>query len=165
MTLFNAIKVNALLYADGRLLRIIFAFIRFFTPKIKNMDLDQQLLNLIFEKFDISNDTAEGAIESLMLATLRLERARVAFLVLEPDADFIDTASGLVTLADIFDDAKLDGDNLTKLKTAVGKIVKSDSAEKTAAATELFLGVLDAGTNASDVNTYLNEKIAPETEE
>ena len=165
MTLFNAIKVNTLLYADGRLLRIIFAFIRFFTPKIKNMDLDQQLLNLIFEKFDISNDTAEGAIESLMLATLRLERARVAFLVLEPDADFIDTASGLVTLADIFDDAKLDGDNLTKLKTAVGKIVKSDSAEKTAAATELFLGVLDAGTNASDVNTYLNEKIAPETEE
>ena len=165
MTLFNAIKVNALLYADGRLLRIIFAFIRFFTPKIKNMDLDQQLLNLIFEKFDISNDTAEGAIESLMLATLRLERARVAFLALEPDADFIDTASGLVTLADIFDDAKLDGDNLTKLKTAVGQIVKSDSAEKTAAATELFLGVLDAGANASDVNTYLNEKIAPETEE
>ena len=165
MTLFNAIKVNALLYADGRLLRIIFAFIRFFTPKIKNMDLDQQLLNLIFEKFDISNDTAEGAIESLMLATLRLERARVAFLALEPDADFIDTASGLVTLADIFDDAKLDGDNLTKLKTAVGQIVKSDSAEKTAAATELFLGVLDAGANASDVNTYLNERIAPETEE
>jgi len=165
MTVWNAIKVNALLYADGRLLRIIFAFIRFFTPKIKNMDLDQQLLNLIFEKFDISNDTAEGAIESLMLATLRLERARVAFLALEPDADFIDTASGLVTLADIFDDAKLDGDNLTKLKTAVGQIVKSDSAEKTAAATELFLGVLDAGTNASDVNTYLNEKIAPEAEE
>ena len=165
MTLFNAIKVNTLLYADGRLLRIIFAFIRFFTPKIKNMDLDQQLLNLIFEKFDISNDTAEGAIESLMLATLRLERARVAFLALEPDADFIDTASGLVTLADIFDDAKLDGDNLTKLKTAVGQIVKSDSAEKTAAATELFLGVLDAGANASDVNTYLNERIAPETEE
>jgi hypothetical protein len=165
MTVWNAIKVNALLYADGRLLRIIFAFIRFFTPKIKNMDLDQQLLNLIFEKFDISNDTAEGAIESLMLATLRLERARVAFLALEPDADFIDTASGLVTLADIFDDAKLDGDNLTKLKTAVGQIVKSDSAEKTAAATELFLGVLDAGANASDVNTYLNEKIAPETEE
>ena len=165
MTVWNAIKVNALLYADGRRLRIIFAFIRFFTPKIKNMDLDQQLLNLIFEKFDISNDTAEGAIESLMLATLRLERARVAFLALEPDADFIDTASGLVTLADIFDDAKLDGDNLTKLKTAVGQIVKSDSAEKTAAATELFLGVLDAGTNASDVNTYLNEKIAPEAEE
>ena len=165
MTVWNAIKVNALLYADGRLLRIIFAFIRFFTPKIKNMDLDQQLLNLIFEKFDIQNDTAEGAIESLMLATLRLERARVAFLALEPDADFIDTASGLVTLADIFDDAKLDGDNLTKLKTAVGQIVKSDSAEKTAAATELFLGVLDAGTNASDVNTYLNEKIAPEAEE
>lgn len=165
MTVWNAIKVNTLLYADGRLLRIIFAFIRFFTPKIKNMDLDQQLLNLIFEKFDISNDTAEGAIESLMLATLRLERARVAFLALEPDADFIDTASGLVDLADIFDDAKLDGDNLAKLKTAVGKIVKSDSAEKTAAATELFLGVLDAGTNASDVNTYLNEKIAPETEE
>ena len=103
MTLFNAIKVNTLLYADGRLLRIIFAFIRFFTPKIKNMeDLDSQLLNLIFEKFDIQNDTAEGAIESLMLATLRLERARVAFLALEPDADFIDTASGLVDLADIF---------------------------------------------------------------
>ena len=166
MTLFNAIKVNALLYADGRLLRIIFAFIRFLKPKLKVMgDLDQQLLNLIFEKFDIKNDIAEGAIESLMLATLRLERARVAFLALEPDADFIDTASGLVTLADIFDDAKLDGDNLTKLKTAVGQIVKSDSAEKTAAATELFLGVLDAGANASDVNTYLNEKIAPETEE
>mgnify|MGYP003510756595 CR=1 FL=1 len=96
MTLFNAIKVNTLLYADGRLLRIIFAFIRFLKPKLKVMgDLDQQLLNLIFEKFDIKNDIAEGAIESLMLATLRLERARVAFLALEPDADFIDTASGL----------------------------------------------------------------------
>ena len=165
MTVWNAIKVNTLLYADGRLLRIIFAFIRFFTPKIKSMDTLDQLLNLIFEKFDISNDTAEGAIESLMLATLRLERARVAFLALEPAADFVEVASGLVDLADIFDDAKLDGDNLTKLKAAVGKIVKSDSAEKTAAATELFLGVLDAGTNASDVNTYLNEKIAPETEE
>jgi hypothetical protein len=166
MTLFNAIKVNTLLYADGRLLRIIFAFIRFLKPKLKVMgDLDQQLLNLIFEKFDIKNDIAEGAIESLMLATLRLERARVAFLALEPAADFVEVASGLVDLADIFDDAKLDGDNLTKLKAAVGKIVKSDSAEKTAAATELFLGVLDAGTNASDVNTYLNEKIAPETEE
>ena len=166
MTLFNAIKVNTLLYADGRLLRIIFAFIRFLKPKLKVMgDLDQQLLNLIFEKFDIKNDIAEGAIESLMRATLRLERARVAFLALEPAADFVEVASGLVDLADIFDDAKLDGDNLTKLKAAVGKIVKSDSAEKTAAATELFLGVLDAGTNASDVNTYLNEKIAPETEE
>ena len=96
---------------------------------------------------------------------LRLERARVAFLAREPAAEFDEGASGLGDLADIFDDAKLDGDNLTKLKAAVGKIVKSDSAEKTAAATELFLGVLDAGTNASDVNTYLNEKIAPETEE
>jgi hypothetical protein len=166
MAVWNAIKVNALLYADGRLLRIIFAFIRYLTPKIKTMeDLDQQLLNLIFEKFDISNDTAEGAIESLMLATLRLERARVGFLALEPDADFVEVASGLVTLADIFDDAKLDGANRAKLETAVGKIVKSDSPEKTAAATELFLGVLDAGQNASDVNTYLNEKIAPETDE
>jgi hypothetical protein len=61
MTLFNAIKVNTLLYADGRLLRIIFAFIRFFTPKIKNMgDLDQQLLNLIFEKFDIKQRYRRG---------------------------------------------------------------------------------------------------------
>ena len=109
MTLFNAIKVNTLLYADGRLLRIIFAFIRFFTPKIKNMeDLDSQLLNLIFEKFDIQNDTAEGAIESLMLATLRLERARVAFLALEPAADFVEVASGLVDLADIFDDEQIE---------------------------------------------------------
>jgi hypothetical protein len=165
MTLFNAIKVNALLYADGRLLRIIFAFIRFFTPKIKNMDLDQQLLNLIFEKFDISNDTAEGAIESLMLATLRLERARVAFLALEPDADFVEVVSGLVTLAGIFDDANLDSAKRAELEDAVKKIVKSDTPEKTAAATEVFLGVLNAGENISDVNTYLDERIAPETEE
>ncbi len=165
MTLFNAIKVNALLYADGRLLRIIFAFIRFFTPKIKNMDLDQQLLNLIFEKFDISNDTAEGAIESLMLATLRLERARVAFLALEPDADFVEVVSGLVTLAGIFDDANLDSEKRAELEDAVKKIIKSDTPEKTAAATEVFLGVLNAGENISDVNAYLDERIAPETEE
>lgn len=165
MTLFNAIKVNTLLYADGRLLRIIFAFIRFFTPKIKNMDLDQQLLNLIFEKFDIKNDIAEGAIESLMLATLRLERARVAFLALEPDADFVEVVSGLVTLAGIFDDANLDSEKRAELEDAVKKIVKSDTPEKTAAATEVFLGVLNAGENISDVNAYLNERIAPETEE
>lgn len=165
MTLFNAIKVNALLYADGRLLRIIFAFIRFFTPKIKNMDLDQQLLNLIFEKFDISNDTAEGAIESLMLATLRLERARVAFLALEPDADFVEVVSGLVMLAGIFDGANLDSEKRAELEDAVKKIIKSDTPEKTAAATEVFLGVLNAGENISDVNTYLDERIAPETEE
>jgi len=165
MTLFNAIKVNTLLYADGRLLRIIFAFIRFFTPKIKNMDLDQQLLNLIFEKFDISNDTAEGAIESLMLATLRLERARVAFLALEPDADFVEVVSGLVTLAGIFDDANLDSEKRAELEDAVKKIIKSDTPEKTAAATEVFLGVLNAGENISDVNAYLDERIAPETEE
>lgn len=165
MTLFNAIKVNALLYADGRLLRIIFAFIRFFTPKIKNMDLDQQLLNLIFEKFDISNDTAEGAIESLMLATLRLERARVAFLALEPDADFVEVVSGLVMLAGIFDGANLDSEKRAELEDAVKKIVKSDTPEKTAAATEVFLGVLNAGENISDVNAYLDERIAPETEE
>jgi hypothetical protein len=165
MTVWNAIKVNTLLYADGRLLRIIFAFIRFFTPKIKNMDLDQQLLNLIFEKFDISNDTAEGAIESLMLATLRLERARVAFLALEPDADFVEVVSGLVTLAGIFDDANLDSEKRAELEDAVKKIVKSDTPEKTAAATEVFLGVLNAGENISDVNTYLDERIAPETEE
>lgn len=165
MTLFNAIKVNTLLYADGRLLRIIFAFIRFFTPKIKNMDLDQQLLNLIFEKFDIKNDIAEGAIESLMLATLRLERARVAFLALEPDADFVEVVSGLVTLAGIFDDANLDSEKRAELEDAVKKIVKSDAPEKTAAATEVFLGVLNAGENISDVNAYLNERIAPETEE
>ena len=166
MTVWNAIKVNTLLYADGRLLRIIFAFIRFFTPKIKSMDtLDQQLLNLIFEKFDISNDTAEGAIESLMLATLRLERARVAFLALEPDADFVEVVSGLVTLAGIFDDANLDSEKRAELEDAVKKIVKSDTPEKTAAATEVFLGVLNAGENISDVNTYLDERIAPETEE
>jgi hypothetical protein len=165
MTVWNAIKVNTLLYADGRLLRIIFAFIRFFTPKIKNMDLDQQLLNLIFEKFDISNDTAEGAIESLMLATLRLERARVAFLALEPDADFVEVVSGLVTLAGIFDDANLDSEKRAELEDAVKKIVKSDTPEKTAAATEVFLGVLNAGENISDVNAYLDERIAPETEE
>lgn len=165
MTLFNAIKVNTLLYADGRLLRIIFAFIRFFTPKIKNMDLDQQLLNLIFEKFDISNDTAEGAIESLMLATLRLERARVAFLALEPDADFVEVVSGLVMLAGIFDGANLDSEKRAELEDAVKKIIKSDTPEKTAAATEVFLGVLNAGENISDVNAYLDERIAPETEE
>lgn len=166
MTVWNAIKVNTLLYADGRLLRIIFAFIRFFKPKIKNMeDLDSQLLNLIFEKFDISNDTAEGAIESLMLATLRLERARVAFLALEPDADFVEVVSGLVTLAGIFDDANLDSEKRAELEDAVKKIVKSDTPEKTAAATEVFLGVLNAGENISDVNTYLDERIAPETEE
>ena len=166
MTLFNAIKVNTLLYADGRLLRIIFAFILFFTPKIKSMDtLDQQLLNLIFEKFDISNDTAEGAIESLMLATLRLERARVAFLALEPDADFVEVVSGLVTLAGIFDDANLDSEKRAELEDAVKKIIKSDTPEKTAAATEVFLGVLNAGENISDVNAYLDERIAPETEE
>lgn len=166
MTVWNAIKVNTLLYADGRLLRIIFAFIRFFKPKIKNMeDLDSQLLNLIFEKFDISNDTAEGAIESLMLATLRLERARVAFLALEPDADFVEVVSGLVTLAGIFDDANLDSEKRAELEDAVKKIIKSDTPEKTAAATEVFLGVLNAGENISDVNTYLDERIAPETEE
>lgn len=166
MTVWNAIKVNTLLYADGRLLRIIFAFIRFFTPKIKSMDtLDQQLLNLIFEKFDISNDTAEGAIESLMLATLRLERARVAFLALEPDADFVEVVSGLVTLAGIFDGANLDSEKRAELEDAVKKIIKSDTPEKTAAATEVFLGVLNAGENISDVNTYLDERIAPETEE
>ena len=166
MTVWNAIKVNTLLYADGRLLRIIFAFIRFFTPKIKSMDtLDQQLLNLIFEKFDISNDTAEGAIESLMLATLRLERARVAFLALEPDADFVEVVSGLVTLAGIFDDANLDSEKRAELEDAVKKIVKSDTPEKTAAATEVFLCVLNAGENISDVNAYLDERIAPETEE
>jgi len=166
MTLFNAIKVNALLYADGRLLRIIFAFIRFLKPKLKVMgDLDQQLLNLIFEKFDISNDTAEGAIESLMLATLRLERARVAFLALEPDADFVEVVSGLVTLAGIFDGANLDSEKRAELEDAVKKIIKSDTPEKTAAATEVFLGVLNAGENISDVNAYLDERIAPETEE
>jgi hypothetical protein len=166
MTLFNAIKVNTLLYADGRLLRIIFAFIRFLKPKLKVMgDLDQQLLNLIFEKFDIKNDIAEGAIESLMLATLRLERARVAFLALEPDADFVEVVSGLVTLAGIFDDANLDSEKRAELEDAVKKIVKSDTPEKTAAATEVFLGVLNAGENISDVNTYLDERIAPETEE
>jgi len=166
MTLFNAIKVNTLLYADGRLLRIIFAFIRFLKPKLKVMgDLDQQLLNLIFEKFDIKNDIAEGAIESLMLATLRLERARVAFLALEPDADFVEVVSGLVTLAGIFDDANLDSEKRAELEDAVKKIVKSDTPEKTAAATEVFLGVLNAGENISDVNAYLDERIAPETEE
>jgi|GEM_PF-4464832 hypothetical protein len=166
MTVWNAIKVNTLLYADGRLLRIIFAFIRFFKPKIKNMeDLDSQLLNLIFEKFDISNDTAEGGIESLMLATLRLERARVAFLALEPDADFVEVVSGLVMLAGIFDGANLDSEKRAELEDAVKKIIKSDTPEKTAAATEVFLGVLNAGENISDVNTYLDERIAPETEE
>ena len=166
MTLFNAIKVNALLYADGRLLRIIFAFIRFLKPKLKVMgDLDQQLLNLIFEKFDIKNDIAEGAIESLMLATLRLERARVAFLALEPDADFVEVVSGLVMLAGIFDGANLDSEKRAELEDAVKKIIKSDTPEKTAAATEVFLGVLNAGENISDVNAYLDERIAPETEE
>ena len=166
MTVWNAIKVNTLLYADGRLLRIIFAFIRFFTPKLKVMgDLDQQLLNLIFEKFDIKNDIAEGAIESLMLATLRLERARVAFLALEPDADFVEVVSGLVMLAGIFDGANLDSEKRAELEDAVKKIIKSDTPEKTAAATEVFLGVLNAGENISDVNAYLDERIAPETEE
>jgi hypothetical protein len=51
------------------------------------------------------------------------------------------------------------------LEDAVKKIIKSDTPEKTAAATEVFLGVLNAGENISDVNTYLDERIAPETEE
>lgn len=163
LRVFN--KLNILLLNDGWLLRVIFAFIQFFKPKIKDMsEFDAQLLALIFDKFDVANDTAEGKIEALLNAGIRLERARVGFLALNPDADFLDVASGLITLADIFDDAGLPADKRADLETAVGKILKVSDPAKVAAATEVFLGVLDAGTTAADTSAYLDTLAEPDQE-
>ena len=130
--------------------------------KTKNMeDLDQQLTGLVLEKFDIQNDEAESKIEALLLVGIRLERARVAFLALNPDADFIDVASGLISLADLFDDANLSADNRPKLESAVAKILKVTDPAKVAAATEVFLSVLDAGLTARDTGDFVNGLITP----
>lgn len=165
MNVWREIKLNVLLYTDAWVLRVIFAFIQFFTPKIQNMDqLDQQLLSLIFDKFDVANDTAEGKIEALINAGIRLERARVGFLALQPDADFLDVASGLITLADLFDDVKLPADKRADLETAVGKILKVSDPAKVSAATEVFLGVLDAGATAADTVEFLDGLIPTDQE-
>ena len=125
-------------------------------------NIDQQLLALIFDKFDVANDTAEGKIEALISAGIRLERARVGFLALQPDADFLDVASGLITLADLFDDAGLPAEKRGDLETAVGKILKVSDPAKVAAATEVFLGCLDAGSTVADTAAYLDTLSAPE---
>lgn len=162
MNVWSEIKLNVLLYTDAWFLRVIFAFIKFLSPKIQNMDqLDAQLLALIFDKFDVANDTAEGKIEALINAGIRLERARVGFLALQPDADFLDVASGLITLADLFDDAGLQ-DRRADLENAVGKILKVSDPAKVAAATEVFIGCLDAGTTAADAAAYLDTLSEPE---
>lgn len=124
--------------------------------------LDAQLLALIFDKFDVANDTAEGKVEALLSAGIRLERARVGFLALQPDADFLDVASGLITLADLFDDAGLPAEKRADLETAVGKILKVSDPAKVAAATEVFLGCLDAGTTVADTAAYLDTLSEPE---
>lgn len=118
--------------------------------------LDQQLLDLIFAKFDIENDEAEGKIEALLIAGIRLERARVAFLALNPDEDFLGVASGLITLADIFDDAKLPAGKRAELEAAVAKILKVSDPAKVAAATDVFLGVLDAGSTGADTGEFMD---------
>lgn len=156
MNVWRAVKLDVLLYTDAWFLRVIFAFIKLFTPKIKNMDqLDAQLLALIFDKFDVANDTAEGKIEALINAGIRLERARVGFLALNPDADFLDVASGLITLADLFDDAGLQA-RRADLENAVGKILKVSDPLKVTSATEVFIGCLDAGTTAADTSAYID---------
>jgi hypothetical protein len=163
MNVWRAVKLNVLLYTDAWFLRVIFASIKLFTPKIKNMDqLDAQLLALIFEKFDVANDTAEGKIEALINAGIRLERARVGFLALQPDADFLDVASGLITLADLFDDAGLPAEKRADLETAVGKILKVSDPVKVAAATEVFIGCLDAGITAADAAAYIDKLSEPD---
>lgn len=162
MNVWRAVKLNVLLYTDAWFLRVIFAFIKPFTPKIKNMDqLDAQLLALIFDKFDVANDTAEGKIEALVNAGIRLERARVGFLALNPDADFLDVASGLITLADLFDDAGLQS-RRADLENAVGKILKVSDPVKVAAATEVFIGCLDAGITAADAAAYIDKLSEPD---
>ena len=156
----NAIKLNILLYADAWLLRVIFAFIQFFKPKIITMeDLDQKLVSLLFGKFDIKNDVGEGHVEALITAGIRLERARVGILALNPDADFVDAIGGLIDIADIFDTADLSPEDRAKLETGVGKLLKITSPEKVAVATELFLGVLDAGADASSAVEYFDENL------
>jgi hypothetical protein len=85
-------------------------------------------------------------------------------MALTPDADFIEVATGLVDLADLFDDAALPGNQREKLETAVAKILKVADPTKVAAATELFLAVLNVGANAADVNAYLNKNIVPDSE-
>lgn len=162
MNVWRAVKLDVLLYTDAWFLRVIFAFIKLFTPKIKNMDqLDAQLLALIFDKFDVANDTAEGKIEALVNAGIRLERARVGFLALNPDADFLDVASGLITLADLFDDAGLQS-RRADLENAVGKILKVSDPVKVAAATEVFIGCLDAGITAADAAAYIDKLSEPD---
>lgn len=132
-------------------------------------ELDQKLVDLIVEKFDIKNDTAEGTIERLILSALQLERARVRFMELLPDADLLEQAEGLVELADIFDDANLDDEASEGLKAAVAKIVKTSTDEQKDAATDLFLSVLSVGQAGAEISEYLDllidEEVAEEPEE
>lgn len=126
-------------------------------------DLDQKLVSLLFGKFDIKNDVGEGHVESLVTAGIRLERARVGILALNPDADFVDAIGGLIDIADIFDTADLSQEDRAKLESGVGKILKITSPDKVSAATELFLGVLDAGSDASEAVAFFDENLtAPE---
>lgn len=127
-------------------------------------DLDQKLLALLFDKFDITDDTGEGHIEALVTAGIRLERARVGILALNPDVDFVDAVGGLIDIADIFDSANLSTDDRAKLETGIGKILKLTSPDKVTAATELFLGVLAAGTDAAAAGAYLNSVIPEDGE-
>lgn len=122
--------------------------------------LDQQLTALMLEKFDITNEEAEKQIEELLLAGIRIERARVAFLATNPDSDFLEVATGLIDLADLFDDVQLGIDERQRLQAAVSKILKVTDPAKLSVASEVFLSVLNGGTVAANTDKLINDLLS-----
>lgn len=120
--------------------------------------LAEQIRQLTAEKINFVDDNSEGVLKTVVTSALELDDAADAFVALAgDDVDQADIASGLVDLADIFDDSEMSPESTARLNAVVDRLLKTGSDEQKAAAKALFTKTLSYGLAAKATNDYFDE--------
>jgi len=128
--------------------------------------LAEQIRELTAQKIDFVDDTSEGVLKTVVSSALELDDAADAFSQLAgDDVDQSDIASGLVDLADIFDDSEMSPENTDRLNAVVDRLLKTGTDEQKAAAKDLFTKTLSYGLAAKATNDYFDELLNTEPAE
>jgi hypothetical protein len=123
--------------------------------------LAEQIRQLTAEKINFVDDNSESVLKTVVSSALELDDAADAFVALTgDDVDQADIASGLVDLADIFDDSEMSPESTARLNAVVDRLLKTGSDEQKASAKALFTKTLSYGLAAKATNDYFDELLS-----
>jgi len=129
--------------------------------------LTEKITALFLEKINFANDEAEQVVEAITVSANQLDAAVDNFELVASGTDNENLASGLVDLADVFDDAKLTSAQAEKMRAAVAKIIPNGDGNVQELAFALFERTLEYGVAAKEANDFFDEllKTEPPVEE